>query len=56
VSVYNRYGGLVFHTKNVAIPWDGKYKGIPQPIGVYVFVIALKDQNRLIKGTVMLIR
>jgi gliding motility-associated-like protein len=56
LSVFNRYGQLVYHTKNSRQPWDGKYKGIPQPSGVYVYVIDLKLSTGIKKGTVTIIR
>ncbi|MBL7744604.1 MAG: gliding motility-associated C-terminal domain-containing protein [Chitinophagaceae bacterium] len=56
VSVYNRYGELIFHIKDANKPWDGKYKGIPQPAGAYVYVVELKDEKRLLKGTLMIVR
>jgi len=56
VSVYNRYGDLVFHTKDNNLSWDGKFKGIEQPIGAYVFVVNMKEQKRMLKGTLILIR
>ncbi len=56
VWVYNRWGQVVFQTKNTYIPWDGKYKGLPQPAGVYVYVIDLKLGGKPLKGTLMLIR
>ena len=56
LSVFNRYGQLVFQTKNINIPWDGKYKGLPQPSGAYVYVIDMKQGGTLLKGTVLIIR
>ncbi len=37
--VYNRWGNLVFETKNIEEGWDGSYKGKPQPEDVYVYDI-----------------
>jgi gliding motility-associated-like protein len=56
VSVYNRYGRIVFQTKNSNLPWDGNFRGVPQPMGVYVYLINLKETGRILKGTVALIR
>jgi PKD repeat protein len=58
-SVYNRWGQLVFTTKEPGKGWDGKINGITQPTGVFVWVLKAKDyQQRIInrKGTVVLIR
>ncbi len=56
LSVYNRYGQLIYQNKGNHIPWDGKYKGQPQPSGVYVYYIDLKVNGGKRKGTVTLIR
>lgn len=37
--IFNRWGNLVFETKNIAEGWDGSWKGVPQPFGVYVYEI-----------------
>jgi len=56
VSVYNRYGQLVFFNKGYTKQWDGTFKGIPQPAGVYCYVIDLKNGFKKFSGTVVLIR
>ncbi|MEI9912719.1 MAG: gliding motility-associated C-terminal domain-containing protein [Bacteroidota bacterium] len=37
-SIYNRWGQIVFTTKDSTQPWDGKYKGREQASGTYVWV------------------
>jgi gliding motility-associated-like protein len=56
VSIFNREGNLVYHTKGGTISWDGRYRGQLQPSGVYIYVIDLKLGEPLIKGTMVLIR
>ena len=56
LSVFNRYGQLVFQSKNNNKPWNGIFKGEPLPSGVYVYMIDLKMGGDLLKGTVTLIR
>jgi gliding motility-associated-like protein len=56
VSVYNRYGQLIFHTKNSISPWDGKYNGVPQPAAAYVYFVDIKGEKRILKGTLILVR
>jgi gliding motility-associated-like protein len=57
-AIFNRWGERVFFTNNPSSCWDGLYKGKPQPIGVYVYIIKAKgicgDINR--KGIIELIR
>lgn len=59
-KVYNRWGQLIFHTRNWKQGWDGSYKGIPQASGVYVWFLSYTDrdtkQARQMKGTAVLIR
>lgn len=59
-SVYNRYGQLIFETKDWTKKWDGTFKGIQQPAGAYVWTLNYTDQpgNKKIslKGTTVLIR
>lgn len=57
--VYNRYGQLVFETRDWSRKWNGKVNGIPQPTGVYVWMLDYTDPaNRKVslKGTTVLIR
>ena len=56
VNVYNRYGQLVYKVSGATTDWDGTYKGVPQPSGVYVYLIRFNDGTQDIKGTVTLIR
>jgi gliding motility-associated-like protein len=57
--IYNRNGELVFSTKKINYGWNGHFKGIPQPSGVFVWVASGKDINgnsMSNKGTFILIR
>jgi gliding motility-associated-like protein len=57
--VFNRYGEIIFETNKWMQGWDGNYKGRPQPVGTYVWVVKGTDRNGNIteaKGTVVLIR
>ena len=56
LSVFNRFGQLVFANKNTNLPWDGTFKGRPAVAGAYVYVIDLKQFPGILKGTVMIIR
>jgi len=37
--VYNRWGELVFETKQIEKGWNGQFKGKAQPMGVYVYTL-----------------
>jgi gliding motility-associated-like protein len=57
--VFNQWGEKVFETTELQGTWDGSYKGKPQPVGVYVYVMVgtLADGNKVTqKGTFNLIR
>lgn len=58
VSVYNRWGTLVFHTTNAKDCWDGYYLGQPAEAGNYVYYIKVLNDcgEELKKGNLLLIR
>lgn len=50
LNIYNRWGELLFQSKDKKIGWDGSYKGLLQPNGVYTYSVELKlKQNDLVK-------
>jgi gliding motility-associated-like protein len=55
--VFNRYGQVVFSTKNYSRPWDGTFNGTPLPVGTYYYLLDLK-QSLLpkMKGYVVILR
>lgn len=57
VTVYSRWGGKLFESKgSTTFAWNGKYKGLILPAGVYVYQIELNDINKQrLKGTVAII-
>jgi|GEM_PF-369503 len=38
-SIYNRWGEMVFTTDRRDVAWDGKYKGVVQDIGTYMYTL-----------------
>ncbi len=57
--IYNRWGQLVFETKDIDQGWNGRFKGTVQPMGAYVYVIdaTTSTGKRFYKqGNVTLIR
>lgn len=57
--VFNRWGQLLFSTNKLNDGWDGKFGGVEQPSGVYVWIAeGITKDNKVIskKGTVTLIR
>lgn len=37
LEIYNRWGQLIFQTRDVTASWDGTYKGQVVPMGAYVY-------------------
>jgi gliding motility-associated-like protein len=59
LSIYNRWGQLVFYTTTKDAGWDGKFNGNAQPTGVYVYFLEMQTlggEKVTQKGTVALIR
>ena len=56
VTIFNRYGQIVFHSKNADFYWDGMLNGRPQPSGTYVYLFTLRGGLIRKTGTLTLIR
>jgi gliding motility-associated-like protein len=60
MSVFNRWGQVIFEGKALdGRGWDGNFNGVPQPEGVYIYLIdaVFKDgQKETHKGNVTLLR
>ena len=59
MSIFNRWGQLVFESYDKTIGWDGTFKGAQQPQGEYVYFVAitfLNGQSMNKTGTVTLLR
>lgn len=57
--VYNRTGQVVFETKEAQKGWNGRFNGMDQPPGVYVWSFIYTSsggRTRTFKGTTLLIR
>jgi len=57
--VYDQLGEMIFRSTDVSVGWDGTYKGVKQPVGVYVYFVqaVMNDgQHLLKKGTITLLR
>jgi gliding motility-associated-like protein len=58
-KIMNRWGQLVFETKELGKGWDGNFKGVPQPRDTYSWVIeALDVTGKVIRksGGVLIMR
>ena len=58
-KIFNRWGELVFETDELAVGWNGYYKGILQNNDVYVFKVMVKnwkDEEQTLEGHINLMR
>lgn len=56
LSVFNRYGRIVYATKDYSKPWDGTFNGNPLPVATYYYLIDLKQNLPKLKGYVVILR
>lgn len=59
MRVYNRWGQLVFTSRDMRAGWDGTYNHQPLDAGVYIYVVDYsykQDKALSQKGTIMLMR
>ena len=45
LSIFNTYHQLVFSTSKANLAWDGTYKGVSSPQGVYHYIIQYKRED-----------
>ncbi|MCW3108263.1 MAG: hypothetical protein JWQ09_2769, partial [Segetibacter sp.] len=56
LSVFNRYGQIVFNTKNYSQPWNGTFNGKPLPVGTYYYLLDLKLGLPKLTGFVVILK
>ncbi len=60
MTIYNRWGQVVFESKSIeGRGWDGTFNGVPQPQGVFIYVVdaTFKDgQKEHHQGNITLLR
>ncbi len=57
--IFNRWGQKVFEANDYYSGWDGKFKGIDQPMSTYFWTVSaidLRDSDQIFRGDVILIR
>jgi gliding motility-associated-like protein len=63
-TIFDRWGQAVFRSEggmpgDAGTGWDGRYRGMPAPAGVYVYEVVMGYANgkqQVYKGTVILVR
>ncbi|WP_374948415.1 gliding motility-associated C-terminal domain-containing protein [Mucilaginibacter sp.] len=56
VSVFNRYGALIFQSVGYSKPWDGNYQGRVLSAGTYYYIVDTKTGKKPLTGSVTIIR
>lgn len=59
LSIYNRYGQLLFKSDDINLGWNGFYKGTPCEIGTYFYMLLYNDvegKSKIEKGDLELLR
>ena len=59
LQIFNRFGEMVFQTKNSSIGWDGTFKGQKQGVDVYMYYLrgtCVSGYQVVKKGSVTLLR
>jgi gliding motility-associated-like protein len=58
LTIYNRWGRLVYSTNDMYSGWDGSYKGTAQDVGTYNYLIryTYKGHEQKLDGAITLVR
>jgi gliding motility-associated-like protein len=59
LSIYNRWGERMFHTRNANDKWNGTYKDVPQELGTYNWICTyqiINKKQQVKKGDATLLR
>ena len=59
MRIFNQWGQQIATITDKTQGWDGRHKGNPQPVGVYVYVLKAElvgGKTVTLKGSITLIR
>ncbi|HEY0608299.1 MAG TPA: T9SS type B sorting domain-containing protein, partial [Chitinophaga sp.] len=59
LSVYNRWGAIIFQVNDPSIGWDGRFKGVLSDTGTFLWIATFVNrhgQPQTLKGTVTLVK
>ena len=60
MSIYDRWGELVYQSYDLTDGWNGFYKNISQPIGVYIFFVHYREagtgEEKSMSGNISLLK
>lgn len=56
MTIFNRWGNVVYESTGYDVPWDGTFKGEKLPMGTYFFKLELNDnENTVYNGPINII-
>lgn len=56
VTIFTRYGVLIYQSKGYSKAWDGTYKGSQLPMSTYYYVIDLGNKSSKLGGYITIVR
>ncbi len=56
LTIFDRYGQIVFQRKKTFVPWNGFFKGQLSPAGTYIYFIDLNNGTQVLKGSFLLVK
>ncbi|WP_375448648.1 gliding motility-associated C-terminal domain-containing protein [uncultured Fibrella sp.] len=56
ITIFNRWGNIVYHSTGYQYPFDGKQSGEQLPAGVYTYQIRPKPEDQVIAGRLVLMK
>jgi gliding motility-associated-like protein len=59
IKIFNRWGEKVFESNSLSQGWDGKFKGKPQEMDAYAYILTatfIDGTTALKKGNITLVR
>ena len=59
LKIFNRWGQMIYETRDLNLGWDGKRNGTPLPVGTYYWIIdGIDMHNKRVNkaGSITLIR
>jgi gliding motility-associated-like protein len=56
LSLFNRYGTILYRAQGNYVPWDGNYNGQPVPFGTYYYLIDLGKYGNRMSGYIVVLR
>jgi gliding motility-associated-like protein len=54
--VFDRYGKMIFDSRQSSGPWKGTHNNVPVPVGVYYYIIELGNGSKPFNGSVTVLR